>query len=70
MAQNNKNKIKVGIVEKNRRLRESLAESIRSQNNMVVAFSIPELDGHSTAADVVLSGRSSPDLVSSVVGQI
>lgn len=54
MAQNNKNKIKVGIVEKNRRLRESLAESIRSQNNMVVAFSIPELDGHSTAADVVL----------------
>ena len=37
-----KNKIRVGIIEKNRLLRERLIEIIKSQKDMVVAFSISE----------------------------
>lgn len=49
-----KDKIRVGIVERNHVFRERLAGIIRSQNDMVVAFSISEFDGQLNPADIIL----------------
>lgn len=59
-----KNKIKIGIIERNQVFRERLAEIIRLQKDMTVAFSIPVSEDHVKPADVILlEWRSSNDFL-------
>ncbi len=56
-----RSKIKVGVVERNRLLRERLTAIIRSQRDMIVAFSTSTIDHQSSMADVILLQQEIPD---------
>jgi hypothetical protein len=49
-----RNKIRIGIFERNHVFRERLAEIISSQKDMVVAFSTSVSDDQSNPVDVIL----------------